>query len=241
MYSNSNKEFTIEEGCPWYKEQQKYGPPNVNWCEPTQCSIINEPANAWTNVTFFLIGALILRKISSLQDKVLKEFAWAVIVMGLFSFTYHASNNYFSQFFDFLGMYLVTSFPMAIQIKRIKSENPQEYYSWFWFLMFLQTCLFWFFSFWGIAVQQTILLPVVFILLLEFWATRVEKKKFFQWNAFFQCLIFLVIAQTASQLDLRRIYCEPDNLFFHGHAIWHILSGIGMYFLARHLKETTSK
>ena len=33
MY-NSTKEFTIEPHCPWYQEQQVYGPPNVIWCEP---------------------------------------------------------------------------------------------------------------------------------------------------------------------------------------------------------------
>ena len=45
MLYKDNQEFTIAPQCPWYDAQQTFGPPNVDWCEPTICAYINEPAN----------------------------------------------------------------------------------------------------------------------------------------------------------------------------------------------------
>ncbi len=50
LYDNSKIEYTISADCPWYEAQHLFGPPNVNWCEPTVCKIINEPANTYSNL-----------------------------------------------------------------------------------------------------------------------------------------------------------------------------------------------
>ena len=70
-YSNKVKEFTIEPGCPWYEAQQSYGAPNVNWCEPTVCSVINEPANTWSNLPYLLVSLVLIKK---MKDQPLKNF-----------------------------------------------------------------------------------------------------------------------------------------------------------------------
>lgn len=235
MYSNT-KEFTIGPSCPWYREQQAYGPPNVNWCEPTQCALINEPANAWSNLALLLAGVLIITKLNQTKEKVIRDFGWAVFVTGFFSFTYHATNNYFSQFFDFLGMYLSTSLPLAIQTQRLRGKNPRDYHAFFWFYMFGSTCMFWFFHLWGIAIQHTIILQVVSMLVLEI-VCRAREGKLSQMKYFWGSLLLMGIAQTFSQLDIKRIWCEPENVFLHGHAIWHVFSAAGMVMLALHYRE----
>jgi hypothetical protein len=236
LYSNKNKEFTIAPHCPWYKEQQAYGPPNVNWCESTKCSWINEPANTWTNMGLIIGGLYIILKINQEKNLVIRDFGFAVIVCGFFSFTYHATNNFFSQFFDFLGMFMMTCLPLAIQTKRLQKQTVQNYHSYFWFYMFLSTCLFWFLYFWDIAVQQSVIIQVLSMFILELLCCYKEgnlKKMHYFWL----CLIFMTFGQTISQLDLKRVWCDPENLFLHGHALWHITSGIAMVFLGMHFKK----
>jgi len=235
MYT-STKEFTIEPHCPWYKEQQAYGPPNVNWCEPTRCAIINEPANTWSNLGLLLAGAVIVMKLNEAKEKTLRDFGFAVIVTGLFSFTYHATNNFFSQFFDFLGMYLSVCIPLAMQTQRLRGENPRHYHAFFWFYMFLSTCMFWFFTLWDIPIQHTIILQTVGIIVLELICkAKAGAKLPMKW--FWTSLVLMGTAQTFSQLDIKRIWCEPENLILHGHAIWHVFSGLGLMTLGLHLRD----
>ncbi|MBY0515849.1 MAG: ceramidase [Bacteriovoracaceae bacterium] len=235
MYSTV-REFTIEPSCPWYEAQQSYGPANVNWCEPTRCSWINEPANTWSNVPYMLVGYLIYKKLSKGADKIMRDLGLTIFVMGFFSFIYHATNNFMTQFFDFVGMYLMTSIVLAIQTQRIRGKDTKKYHSFFWAYMFLNTCIFWLFHINNIAIQETVILQGVAIFVAEFWG-RIKSKEKASLKYFFLTLLFLAIAQTCSVLDLKRIYCEPDNIWLHGHAVWHMIGAIAMWMLALHVKS----
>jgi predicted membrane channel-forming protein YqfA (hemolysin III family) len=236
LYSNAKREMTVQKGCPWYEAQQEYGAANVNWCEPTICSIVNEPANTWSNISFLLIGALLIRKFNSFKEKVITHYAWSLVIMGLCSLTYHATNNYLTQFLDFLGMFFGTGFVIAFNIQRIRGENPRQLYSWYWFMTFFSTALFLAFDFTNIPVQMTVLVQVIGILVLDLIAGYKEGNlKNYKW--FVVSTVLLVIAQVFSQLDLKRIWCEPENRILHGHAIWHLIASLGLGTLGLHLRE----
>ena len=55
MDRSSEKLMPFAPGCPWFESVQTYGVPNVKWCENTLCSIVNEPANAYSNFLFVMI------------------------------------------------------------------------------------------------------------------------------------------------------------------------------------------
>ncbi len=234
LYDNSSREMTIEVGCPWYEAQQSFGAPNVNWCEETTCAYINEPANTWSNLGFILVGVFVIAKLNQLKENVVKHFAWAVIVMGALSFVYHATNNYLTQFFDFFGMYLMTSFVIAFGLQRVLGNDPRRLYSLFWFIVALNTGLFIVFDIADIAVQHTVAINVVFMLVFELWA-GFKSKTLRHYLYFGLALGVMGAAQTVSQLDLKRVWCEPDNTLMHGHAIWHMLSALGMLLISIHL------
>jgi hypothetical protein len=236
LYSNKEREFTIAPGCPWYDAQQAYRPPNVNWCEPTSCSYINEPANAWSNLGFLIVGAWVIQKLNTARERVLAHFGWAVFVMGFFSFTYHSTNNYLSQFFDFIGMYVMTSFVIAFHWMRLEGKDPRNLHSRFWFVLALNSSLFMVCDIMNIPVQNTVLLNVLPLAGLDLLAGYQEQRlREYRFHAI--ALVFMVVAQVFSQLDLKRIWCQPENLFLHGHAVWHVLGGFGMLFLGLHLRE----
>ena len=48
-------------------------------------------------------------------------------------------------------------------------------------------------------------------------------------------VIFITTGSVFSFLDLTRTLCDPTNHLFQGHALWHILSGLGLGFLIYHL------
>ena len=228
---DTQREFTIELGCPWYEAQQSYGPPNVNWCEPTVCSYINEPANTWSNLPLLLVGIWLWKKAKSSQ---LYVFGMCVFFMGFFSFIYHATNNYLSQYVDFLGMFAVTSFALAWNSKRFNWGAKVGFAAWFAGYFAVHAVIFTLFDITNLPVQEIIALSVISFVVLDIWAGkrdgRLKKYKYFWWG-----FATLIVAQTFAIIDIQRIYCEPENIFLHGHVMWHLLSALSMLFFGRHI------
>ena len=232
LYSNDSKEFTIHPGCPWYEAQQSFGPPNVNWCEETQCSVISEPINTWSNLGFLFISLWILISFKR-RSPMLFQFALVVLVMGLLSLIYHATNNYLTQFFDFTGMALMASYLLAFNVKRLKPN--WSFGSLFWFFVFFDTFLFAFFGITNVPVQMIIFInfgPVVVLELINGW----REQRFRDYGFFALAVVSLVAAQVASAVDLKRVICSPEG-WIHGHAVWHLLCAVAMGFTALHLKR----
>jgi len=237
IYNNKSKEYTIQEGCPWYEAQQAYGPANVNWCEPTSCSIINEPANAWSNLAYILAAVVMFKKITE-PSPYLKDFAWGMIVVGTTSFIYHSSNNFVTQFYDFTGMFVLSSLIMSLGVRRLKG-TIEGYRLWFWFFMFLNTSMFWLFYMEDIAIQKSFMVNIIGMLGIELYC--IIKEKFVKKSIFLLLgAISISIGQMFSILDLKRIWCEPENIFFHGHALWHVFGGICIFFLFLHYRRVVS-
>lgn len=246
LYSNpATREFTVEPGCPWYEAQQSYGAPNVNWCEPTQCALINEPANAWSNLGFLVVAvAIYLRLATKPLAQFAKDWSVAIFIMGAMSFLYHATNNFFTQFFDFFGMFLMTSIPIAINILRVQGKDPSHYRTLYGWIFAANLFLFQCFVFMNIAVQQTVTINALAILFLELIAQYKEngfKNLGLNLKYFWLSGGIMAIAQTFSQLDLKRKWCEPENLVLHGHAIWHVIGSLGMVTLFLHYRQFSKK
>lgn len=232
LYDNKTYEYTVQPGCPWYEAQQTYGPPNVNWCEPTTCSYINEPVNTWSNLGFLLIGIYIFFK---WKKSPLKYFGIVVFVMGVLSGVYHASNNFLTQMYDFLGMSLMMSYLLSFQFER---SFPKVLRFWTVFTGFLITNLVVLYSLHqsNLPVQMLLMINAVPLIAWDLYnGWKQEQLKFY--GAFAVGFLTLIVAQISAQIDLKRIYCEPDNMILHGHMIWHILCAVAMYFIAVHMSR----
>ena len=234
VYSNKKKEFTIEKGCPWYDAQHQYGPANVNWCEPTICSVINEPANTWSNLSYIIFAIFMIKKITE-KGTFLKDFGWGIFFMGWCSFVYHATNNFMTQFLDFCGMFILSSLILSLGIRRLKG-SVKNHRSLFWMFMFINSCLFWLFYLEDIAIQKMFMLNVVAMFAMEI--TCIVREKVVKDSIYLALgAITIGIAQAFSIMDLKRIWCEPANMFLHGHAIWHVIGGLSMFFLFLHYRK----
>lgn len=228
----TERDFTIDPGCPWYEAQQNFGAPNVNWCEPTQCALINEPINTWTNLGLVLIGVYIIFRFRSYLGRF---FGGAVFVMGTLSFIYHATNNFLTQYIDFLGMFTVMSFLFAGTLLRFFRASQGSFFNWYWFLYSLHCIFFMVFYIVKIPVQYIMYVslgPVILMEFLIFLRTReLQEQKFF-WSG----IALTLIAQVLAIIDIQRSYCEPEG-WLHGHALWHVVGAIAAYLLARHYEN----
>lgn len=229
MIYENEQTFTIKEGCPWYGMQQTFGPPNVNWCEPTSCSIINEPANAWSNFGMIIPGLIIwFSYAKKFQNLWVRFYGPVVFFMGLFSFIYHSTNNLATQYLDFIGMYLYTGTILTLNWERL----TQKLQGWKTYLVFfaINNAVFFLCVYLNWSYQKIVIYNILAMLILEAAIFFKKKESKTQYKFFYISLFFWAVAQTFSLLDHTRTWCEPENVFLHGHALWHMFAGVGSVF-----------
>ena len=75
-------------------------------------------------------------------------------------------------------------------------------------------------------------LVIVFLELWAGWSYEILRH----YKYFALAFLFLVVAQVFAIIDIQRIYCEPENIYLHGHVIWHLCGAVGMAFAGIHIK-----
>lgn len=236
LYSSKPIEISIPEGCPWHEAQVTYGTPNVDWCEPTVCGYINEPANTWSNLPFLIIGILLWKK---MKTPLAKNFGLIVVIMGTLSGIYHASNNLLTQYFDFIGMALMASYFLAFALKRTVHRPAQPFDRTFWMLMTLNISSLLFIGVLKLPLQIFMMFNAIGVLVAEtycFFVAKSSRKVIYLLTSF----VILIFAQWCAQIDLKRIWCHPENTILFGHVFWHVLCAIAMYFAGRYIEENSN-
>ena len=228
-----NSVLTINEGCPWYKAQHSYGVPKTELCEPMTCSYIVYPANTWSNLSFIFVALIFLKKMS---EPLVRLFAINVFMMGALSATYHATNNDLTEYLDFVGLCLMMSFLLAFNLLRVIGKNPRNIASMFWFLFSLNNILFVCFKIMSIPAQELMLFNAIPIIAFDIIAGGKERR-FHEYKYFLLGILSIGIAQSSAVIELRRIWCEPDNIFLHGHVLSHIFTALAMLFAGLHINR----
>jgi hypothetical protein len=219
----------LGESCPWY-EVAKYAPTNVKWCEAPTCGIISEPANTWSNIVYFVLAYWIYKRVKKYHqdEKLFMYFVPAIAFMGAFSFIYHASYNFFTQWFDFLGMFMMTGLFISLNFNRLnilKKKNILRFYIGSTLLFGLLTVIFYVTY---IPLQSLVAVQALFLVGSEIGNRK--KISFEEYKPFLISVGLILIAVTFSVLDVTRTMCDPHNHYFQGHAIWHCFSALSLGF-----------
>ncbi|MAF77243.1 MAG: hypothetical protein CME63_15580 [Halobacteriovoraceae bacterium] len=220
-------------GCFWHEMAETYGAPDIKYCEETLCAFISEPANTWSNMAFVIVGLLIIlnfKRLTQNQDSnslspALKVYGLNMISVGLTSFFYHLSNNFLTQFFDFLGMYAFGGLLMFYhleQLGKLKSQSLIRNY----LLSFIPfTLIFFALRALQLPVQFSVITVALIVLATKIKLVKIYRPKF---KLFFYTLIPFALAVTSQILDINRVACNPQNHIFQFHALWHIFNALGM-------------
>jgi hypothetical protein len=223
-------------GCPWHSFRETYGHPNLKWCEESLCQWIEEPANTWSNLGYIAVAFYIFYRGRKTSSTPMTLLGLAVFFMGLFSLVYHASNIWPTQILDFAGMYFYTSALILFNLRRlglVQEKHSAPTYLGLLVANFLLIPLF--SSVLHIHIQFIILLNVIVMISLEYKA-RAKDKTFTMMN-FYLCLGIFIIAESFSLLDVSRTWCDPTRHIFQGHAIWHWLGALAVFYSYKHYHQ----
>ncbi len=206
------------------------------FCEAIRPGAIAQPANAYSNLAFVLVGLLILgapggaSSAGSAQQRanlMLSQPAYRIVfgastvVIGLGSLFYHASLSFAGQWFDVMGMYLLATFMALYALARIRPIQGSR------------------FALIYVAVNATlgallivapearrlIFTGLIFAVIgLEVWIALYRRPRMrYAWFA--AALISFAAAYAIWVLDNLRVLCAPDSVL-QGHAVWHLLGAL---------------
>ncbi len=224
-------------GCPWHAAAELVGSPNIKWCETTICSWISEPANTWSNVLYLVFAVVIYLHCRKSPHLELRWMGPAMFLMGTFSLVYHASNNYVTQVFDFIGMYLLVFWFLVINLRRCGFIARSSQVKVWTLLSVACTILVHAMYLAGLKFQLIVAVGALAIIATEVIARRKDAAEQVPIGNFVVGLGFVGVAQVASLMDGSRTLCIPDHAWLQGHAIWHVLAAIGLYFAYLHYKQ----
>lgn len=224
--------YNLAPGCPW----ADWTRPNVKWCEEYVCSYVVTPANTWSNLAYFVSAYGMHKYINGDSKRVVWLFVPATIVTGATSFAFHASVSRFLQLFDFFGMFTFCVLGVVLNLRRDHMIGQNSV--WLTYVIGVLLC--------GLAIpifelglslpiQATVLVLIIIQLSQEARLRLVRYRKHPQlkppYRRFRYGMTCLGMAFLCSVADITRFWCEPTNHFIQGHALWHCLSALSLYFV----------
>jgi hypothetical protein len=220
-------------GCPW----STFDLPTIKYCEENLCSWVVAPSNTWSNLSYFVVGVWLWRKLARERAGLPTLFAPAAIGTGLGSFAYHASYTYFFQIFDFLGMYMFAGLLIALNLHRVgwitrKLVIPA-------YLFFIVAGTLPFVLTHGEAGKSLFAFQILGALALEVVLYLRSRKSGprIDYRAFGSTFAFFALAYSAWWIDTGSVWCIPSNHILQGHAVWHLTNAVCFATMAKFYRQ----
>ncbi|WP_430416085.1 ceramidase domain-containing protein [Parasphingorhabdus sp.] len=202
------------------------------FCEmPRTGAILLQPANSISSLGFVFAGFLMILMAASrdwqsaFPPLAANVLGAAAIIVGIGSLLLHATLTLWGQFFDVLGMYLISGFFLIRALtkwQRIPDRRAMIYYALLCavlvaILYALPEVRRWLFA---VVLLAAIILELVFARPL-----RPQART----GYYVAGLVSNIIAFIIWNLDQNGQLCAPDSLW-QGHAVWHLLGALALWF-----------
>lgn len=202
------------------------------FCEmPRVGTTVLQPSNSFSSFGFVFAGFLMILLarsrdwVSAFPPLAASILGVAAIITGVGSVLLHATLTLWGQFFDVLGMYLVSGFFLVAALAKwrgIADRRAMVYYA--------LLC--------GVLVAILYALPdvrrwlfaviLLAAIILELIFARPRRPQV-RTGYYIAGLVANIVAFTIWNLDQRGQLCSPDSLM-QGHAVWHLLGAVAMWF-----------
>ncbi len=218
--------------CPW----SNFEPGTIRFCEANLCSWISAPANTWSNLAYILVGLYVWREVRkdvsiSQNTRSLGLIGPIAILIGVTSFLFHASFTFVMQVLDLSSMGLLSSLLLVLNLKRAGKLSQNKVVPFYLAINLI-----------GVAMQiifkgnigiYLFALQICAALYFEF-LLRNEKTNY---RMYFWTLAVFALSYVFWLLDFHGIVCDPNNHFFQGHAVWHVINSICFFTLYRFYRQ----
>lgn len=218
----------MEASCPWagFVRADDIG------CEPDRCAWIVHPAEAWSNLAFFAVAAVLLVLYGRADRKLpVAWLPWIVVVIGGGSFAFHASMVRWLLVADVAAIFLLTAFLLAAYLQHAGLVGPSRLAASLLALLAVGT---------GLAVVDARLGYIgvaaqgAAILILA-WRLPVRGPRLDLVGA----ITFNQAAAVALWIDKGQVACFGGALVHvvQLHSFWHIFSAVSLLFVYRYERQ----
>lgn len=228
-------------------EGWKLGPNGFNtiFCEQNRITqFIRQPANTWSNLAYLFYGLMCARL--AIYDKANKPtanfitrspiiswvFGFTFLYLCVGSFFYHASLTRIGQHLDMGGTYGLVAFPIIVNLARIYRRYKPTSDALLTRGVLIATVVVFILIFafkW--QMNSSIVLPalIVGVIVSTLWYQLLSKSPYQLWFGA-MAIISMVSAFYIWWQDCAKNWCDPES-FVQGHAFWHVLTGLGGFFV----------
>jgi hypothetical protein len=212
----------VDATCPW----GSLAPASIAFCEERLCSWVAEPSNAWSNIAFLVPAVWVLRRGAPLPRPFRAVAGLTATFLAATSFFFHATGSRVGELADVSSMYLLP----ALSLGRAISERG-------WLKVGLalplvcwsgSTAAMAFSGSDGIIVWGSLAFLALMLSLSR--SQRLPSPRY-HWGlgvlASFGLAYFIWWCDKPDKLGW---LCVPDNHLLTGHAVWHGLTALSVYF-----------
>ena len=211
--------------CPWERFPIY---PSTSFCEEQICGWVVQPANTWSNISYLIAAILIFTNKNFTSTK----YWFAPVVLFLFvgSTAYHMSNTVWGHWMDLAGMLALSGLLLSLTIVRYFKLAPMYFLGLVTFIVGTSLPNIGVGKRGGlIFLIQCVAAAVVEIATFKRNNTSKEKRS---WILRAVGLFFFALALNI--IDMRQIWCIPQNHVITLHAIWHLICGYCIYLVAKY-------
>ena len=205
--------------CPW----SGYAPATIAFCERRLCAWVVEPSNAWSNAAYVLVGAWILWRRRGRPASALSAIGVAAVLLGLGSFSFHATGVRVFEVIDVAGMYLISGLALTFALQRLRSWSDAVAVGFFVAVVLVSSVLMI-----GLGNDGIVMFGAQALAVLG-----MERRLWARTPAIIGRWLLAAVAALGVGLliwvfDFRGTLCDPDNHFVTGHAVWHVLTAVSL-------------
>lgn len=218
--------------CPWIDWQ----PATMKFCENLLCGSIRQPANTISNAAFIICGLILMkseRKQGNFNFDSYYLMAIASIMIGITSGVYHASMTFFWQFFDVSSMFMLILIALTFNFIRLKWIKSSMYIPTYLGMLLFSMMLMLLIK--GKSGEYIFGVEVTLTILTEYLIFKSGAKVIFR--PFLQAIGIFLLSFLIWNGDIRGWWCDPDNHYIQGHAIWHVLNAVAIWYLYKFYKQ----
>lgn len=209
-----------------------WGKTTIRFAEDNICGWVAQPANTWSNLAYIIFALVMVWEIQ--KFKILNRIMWGFPItsalIGLTSGFYHASATFIGQFFDFAAIYVFGAYLIYLALNR---RNIRQKYllTGLGVMIVILLLTLWFLPFLRIYIA----FGMLFVLLYVEFTNKVKPATYR--NLYIGLSVF-ALAYGIWLLDQRYIW-DIDHVehFINGHAIWHVLTAVSIYFGYKHYSQ----
>lgn len=211
--------------CPW----DGYAPATIAFCERRLCAWVVEPSNAWSNVAYVLVGFAVLWRTRPWGSTARWAIGVAAILLGLGSFAFHATGIRVFEVVDVSGMYLLSALGLGFAGRRLFSWPDGTVVACIVATVLGSSLLMVALGNDGIAIFGVEMAAVI---VAELYLRTRNPPGVGVWLV--RTIVVLLVALGIWLLDFHGPLCAPDNHLVTGHAVWHVLTAVGILLYDRY-------